>query len=131
MFTLNLLYQQRVIDLAHLQRALVHFALDGLRYFAKFTSEALQPYIYFQIYAWKVYHDTGFLIETGGKGSASGLEIDPTKTLECLDIFSRRYLQILDCEDRSDGEELQAVLEELRAMTPFVQQIVDKVLPSV
>merc|ERR1712224_952600 len=104
-FTLKLLHQHHPsMTLPHLQQALVHFALDGLRYFAKFSSEALQPYIYFQIYAWKVYHDTGFLYETGGKGSGGSLEIDPSKTLECLEIFSAKYLQILDCEDRTDGE---------------------------
>ena len=49
MFTMRLLYQQDVLDRTHLDKALVHFALDGLRYFNKYDSEALRPYIIFQV----------------------------------------------------------------------------------
>ena len=109
----------------HTQKALVHFALDALRYFAKFRSEALQPYIYFQIYAYKVYLEKGFLTESSPGG---GLEIDASKAIDCLEVFSNKYLEILDCEDRSDGDGLQNILEYFKAVTPFVQQVVDKVL---
>ena len=123
MFTLKLLSDQGVINLPHTQKALVHFALDALRYFAKFKSEALQPYIYFQIYAYKVYLEKGFLVESPG-----GLEIDASKTMDCLEVFSSKYLEILDCEDKSDGDGLQQILDHFKTVTPFVQQVVDKVL---
>ena len=48
MFALQLLYDEGVLDRAHLDRALAHFAMDGLRYYDKYASEALRPYIIFQ-----------------------------------------------------------------------------------
>jgi hypothetical protein len=51
MFTLRLLHQQGVLDESALVRALVHFALDALRYFDKYDSEALRPYIIFMVNA--------------------------------------------------------------------------------
>ena len=54
MFTLKLLHEQGVLDRPHLEQALAHFALDALRYFDKFESEALRPYIIFQVYSHKV-----------------------------------------------------------------------------
>ena len=128
MFTLKLLFDQGVIDLLHTQKALVHFALDALRYFAKFKSEALQPYIYFQIYAYKVYLEKGFLVESSPGGK---LKINASKTIDCLEVFSSKYLEILDCEDRSDGDGLQKILDHFKTVTPFVQQVVDKALPRV
>ena len=49
MFTLKLLHEQGVLDKPHLDMALAHFALDALRYFDKYDSEALRPYIIFQV----------------------------------------------------------------------------------
>ena len=37
-----------MLDRDKLDEALAHFALDGLRYFDKYDSEALRPYIIFQ-----------------------------------------------------------------------------------
>ena len=55
MFTLRLLHEKGVLDLPHLKEALAHFALDALRYFAKYNSEPLRPYIIFQTYAFNTY----------------------------------------------------------------------------
>ena len=53
--SVQLLHEKGMLDLPHLKEALAHFALDALRYFAKFESEPLRPYIIFQIYAFKTY----------------------------------------------------------------------------
>jgi hypothetical protein len=50
---------QDVLDRPHLNEALAHFALDALRYFNKFRSESLRPYMIFMIYAFRVYNETG------------------------------------------------------------------------
>lgn len=54
MFTLKLLFEQAVLDRAKLDEALAHFALDALRYFDKYDSEAMRPYCIFQCFAHKV-----------------------------------------------------------------------------
>ena len=64
MFTLKLLHEKHEkhdLPLPTLQKALAHFALDGLRYFDKYDSSGLRPYIIFQIYAYKVCAQTGYL----------------------------------------------------------------------
>ena len=38
-----------MLDKPQLDTALAHFALDALRYFDKYDSEALRPYIIFQV----------------------------------------------------------------------------------
>ena len=43
MFTLKLLFDQGVLDRPKLDESLAHFALDALRYFDKYDSEALRP----------------------------------------------------------------------------------------
>merc|ERR1712113_549217 len=60
MFTMRLLFQQGVLTREKLDESLAHFALDALRYFDKYDSEALRPYIIFQVYAYKVYHRHGY-----------------------------------------------------------------------
>ena len=49
MFTLKLLFEQQVLSRDALDKALAHFALDALRYFDKYDSEALRPYVIFQV----------------------------------------------------------------------------------
>ena len=39
MFALRMLFEQKVLDRAHLDMALAHFALDALRYFDKYASD--------------------------------------------------------------------------------------------
>ena len=124
MFTLNLLHTNGMLTLPHLKECLAHFALDALRYFAKFRSAPLRPYIIFQIYAWKVYHKHGYLTEN----EAGLVEIDDSKTLAVLEEFSRTYEAILDCEDALDGAGLQRILDDMAVETDFIQRIVAKVL---
>lgn len=123
MFTLKLLYEKAMLTLPHLIECLVHFALDALRYFAKYSSAPLKPYIIFQIYAYKVYHSVGFL----SLNDQEKVVIDPSKTLEVLTIFSEKYLQILHAEDIADGPCLANIVEEMRSETDFIQHVVSKV----
>ena len=124
MFTLHLLHSKGVLTLPHLKECLAHFALDALRYFAKFTSEPLRPYIIFQIYAWKTYHKHGYLTE-----NSSGLvELDDSKTIAVLEVFCSCYEDILNCEDTMDGAGLQHILDMMAEETDFVKRIVAKVL---
>lgn len=122
MFTLRLLHEQGVLDRPHLDRALAHFALDALRYFAKYESEALRPYIIFQVYAFKVYGRTGYLAAHPASGK---LVLDASKTLEVLNIFSSTFLLILDAMDAANGAALEHILfEELAPEDAFVRATV-------
>jgi hypothetical protein len=126
MFTLRLLFEKQMLDRSHLNECLVHFALDALRYFTKFNSEPLRPYIIFQVYAYRVYSEHGYLSFNGNSGL---VEINEEKTLDVLDTFSSTYLKILDAEDRMDGDELQRILDDLSSMVPFVERVVAMVFP--
>jgi hypothetical protein len=123
MFTLKLLYEKGMLTLPHLTECLVHFALDALRYFAKYSSAPLKPYIIFQIYAYKVYHASGYL-SLNGEGK---VVIDPSKTLAVLAIFREKYLEILHAEDMLDGELLETIVEEMRSETDFISHVVSQV----
>jgi len=121
MFTLKLLFDQQVLDRPHLDKALAHFALDGLRYFDKYESEALRPYIIFMVYAFKVYGRRGFLSfdPTSGK-----VVLDPSKTLDVLGDFCDVFLRILGCMDARDGPGLEAILwEEMAPEDAFVRAV--------
>lgn len=121
MFTLRLLYQQEVLDRAKLDESLVHFALDGLRYFDKYDSEALRPYIIFQVYAYKVYHRHGYLSLHDSDGM---VRIDVTKTLDVLDEFVDCFERILAFMDASDGAGLEKILfEEMAPEDSFVRSV--------
>ena len=101
----------------------MHFCLDALRYFMKYDSQPLQPYIIFQVYAYKTYHKHGFLV-----GDGDGLlVIDPTKTLAVLDEFSANFEAILkacDAGGAAGGAELERILGEMRPPTEFVNSVV-------
>merc|ERR1712125_144473 len=127
MFTLKLLHEKHGLPLSTLQKALAQFCLDGLRYFDKYNSSALRPYIIFQIYAYKVYAQTGYLT----LHPESGLVVlDETKTIAALDIFSDCFLRILDGMDKADGTALQQILEvEMAPENDFVRAVL-KLLPS-
>ena len=124
MFTLNLLYKEGRLTLPHLKECLVHFALDALRYFAKFKSEPLRPYIIFQIYAYKTYMKHGFLIANHTSDTTVEMSINTDSTLEVLSEFSDLYLSILKCEDNSDGAKLQSILDEMMIENDTIQKIV-------
>lgn len=120
MFTLKLLHEQDVLDRAHLDASLAHFALDALRYFDKYDSEGLRPYCIFQCYAHKVYHKHGYLSVHAESGK---LVLDPAKTLAVLDDFAGCFLEILDAMDANDGGKLEKILTETMAPeTAFVRE---------
>jgi hypothetical protein len=123
MFTLKLLYEKGVLTWPHLTECLVHFALDALRYFAKYNSAPLKPYIIFQIYAYKVYHSVGFL----SLNDEGRVVIDATKTLEVLTVFSDKYLEILGAEDLCDGPALESIVQQMSSESDFVQHVVAQV----
>lgn len=127
MFTLKLLHEKHGLPLPKLQMALAHFCLDGLRYFDKYESSALRPYIIFQIYAYKVYAQTGYLTIHPSSGL---LVLDESKTISTLEIFSDCFLRILDSMDKADGKELQQILEmEMAPENDFVRAVL-QLLPS-
>jgi len=127
MFTLKLLHEKHGLPLPKLQTALAHFCLDGLRYFDKYDSSGLRPYIIFQIYAYKVYAQTGYLTLHPESGL---LVLDETKTLAALDVFSECFLRLLDGMDKADGQALQQILEtEMAPENDFVRAVL-QLLPS-
>jgi hypothetical protein len=122
MFALLLLHEQGVLDLKHLQRSLAHFCLDGLRYFNKYASEALRPYVIFMVYAYKVYFKHNFLSFHPTSGL---LQLHPDATLAVLRDFQSCFLALLAAMDRGDGAALEALLfQEMAPETPFVRLVV-------
>ncbi len=123
MFTLLLLYQKEMLSLPHLEACLVHFLFDALRYFAKYNSESLRPYIIFQVYAYKVYHELGYIsLNEDGR-----VVIDTSKTIQVLEKFSAQYLEILQCEDDLNGNRLQEIVEAMAKETEFIQVVLSRV----
>jgi len=121
MFTLKLLHEQGVLDRPKLDEALAHFVLDGLRYFDKYDSQALWPYIIFQIYNHKVCHKHGYL-KTHEDGK---LVLDESKTLLVLDELSACFLRILNHMDAADGAALESILfKEMAPEDAFVKHVV-------
>merc|ERR1719487_856406 len=94
-----------------------------MRYFSKFKSEPLRPYIIFQVYAYKIYEKHGYL-SLNSKGKVC---FDDSKTLPVLDEFKACWLRILDCEDANDGAGLEAILNDMLEETEFVKHVVLKV----
>ena len=130
MFTLNLLHQQKVVSLPDLEKYLVHFALDGLRYFMKFDSLPLQPYIVFQLHAFNVYNKHGFMVLNG---DSKKLQLDASKTLAVLADFSETFEKVLDLCDLGGvegGKGLEELLVKLRHESEFTQSVVEMCKPS-
>jgi len=126
MFALKLMYEQHGLSLEKLQMALAHFCLDGLRYFDKYESSALRPYITFQIYAYKVYERTGYL-KVHSESESKKLVIDETKTLAALEEFGDCFLRILGLMDEKDGKALEQILEEeMKPESDLVRDVVKK-----
>ena len=124
MFTLRLLYKEKVLSLEELQKHLVHFCLDAVRYFAKFKTISLQPYIVFQIHAYNTYFKHGFLSFKEDK-----LVLDVSKTLPVLDDFSNLFesgiLDALDLNNEEGGKKLETILSEMRVPTDNTLKVVD------
>ena len=121
MFTLRLLHEQGVLTRDKVDMALAHFCVDALRYFDKYDSEALRPYIIFQVYAYKVYHKHGYLTihPTSGK-----LVLDASKTLEVLDTFVDCFERLLGHMDEREGAALEDILfKELAPEDAFVREV--------
>lgn len=122
MFTLRLLHQTGRLSLPDLQKHVVQFAMDGLRYFSKFSSQPMQPYIIFQIHAYNVYLKHGFF-----QFEQNAIIVDPSKVLDVLDDFSALFESVLascDKQNEEGGKELEGVLATMRQVTPFVEQVV-------
>jgi len=127
MFTLKLLHEQGVLNREKLDEALAHFVLDGLRYFDKYDSQALWPYIIFQIYLHKVCDKHGYL----KKHENGKLLLDEGKTLTVLDELSACFLRILDSMDAADGAALESILfKEMEPQDDFVKHVVSLVKAS-
>jgi hypothetical protein len=127
MFTLRLLYREKVLSLEELQKHLVHFCLDAVRYFAKFNVISLQPYIVFQIHAYNLYFKHGFL--KFDATNTDKLVIDVSKTLDVLDDFSNLFengiLNALDLNNEEGGNKLETILNEMRQPSDMTKKVVD------
>jgi len=122
MFTLRLLFRKGRLSLPELQRHVLQFAMDGLRYFAKFTSQPMQPYIIFQIHAYNVYLKNHFFTFHDLK-----ISVDLSKVLDVLDDFSSLFEEVLRCcdEQNADGARgLEQILQTMRSTSPFVDAVV-------
>ena len=128
MFTLRLLHTSGRINREELDRYLAHFVLDGLRYFAKYKSEALRPYIIFQIYCWKTCERLGYLTTSSKEAGQGLLRIEATKTLDVLDALSDCFERLLAAMDSGDGTALEKMLlEEMAPETNFIKRVVEMV----
>ena len=104
---------------------LVIFAFDSTRYFTKFHSHSLKPYIAFQIYMFKTFEKVGFLTTDSEKM----LVLDESKAHAAIDVFVDIFESILDCMDRSDAAGLEHVLNvEMIPESDLVKHVVSKVL---
>ena len=116
--------REYVKSLEELQKHLVHFCLDAVRYFAKFKTISLQPYIVFQIHAYNTYFKHGFLSFKEDK-----LVLDVSKTLPVLDDFSNLFesgiLDALDLNNEEGGKKLETILSEMRVPTDNTLKVVD------
>lgn len=122
MFTLRLLYRTGKLTLPQLQKHVLQFAMDGVRYFSKFTSQPMQPYIIFQMHAYDTYLKYGFF-----KFEKNAISVDLSKVLDVLDHFSDLFEEILSCCDKQNKEgakRLEQILEMMRIPSPFVQEVV-------
>ena len=129
MFTLRLLYKEKVLNMTELQKHLVHFCLDAVRYFAKFDQISLQPYIVFQIHAYNTYFKHGFL---SFDATNKALIIDESKTLPVLDDFSDLFEQILDALDLNNeegGKMLESILDQMRQPSESTNRAVTLCFP--
>ena len=129
MFTLRLLYKEKVLKMTELQKHLVHFCLDAVRYFAKFDQISLQPYIVFQIHAYNTYFKHGFLSFDAKNES---LVIDASKTLPVLDDFSDLFEQILDALDLNNevgGKKLETILDQMKQPSELTKKAVGLCFP--
>lgn len=130
MFTLRRLYNEKVLSLTELSKHLVTFALDAVRYFEKFDSQPMQPYIIFQIHAYNTYHKHGFLRfaqQEANQEDSLLLEVDDTNTLKVLDDFSElfeNFLGHLDEGGEKGKEGLESILENMRKPSDFVRKVV-------
>jgi len=86
-----------------------------------FTASTTRPYTISAINTYKVYEKTGYITKSG-----DSLKIDDSKALEVVNILSDQFLQVLDAEDRTAGDDLEKILEDMQQETPFIQWIVSK-----
>ena len=123
MHTLKLLRDRGIVSSEDLEKYLVHFALDAVRYFSKFDSQSLQPYIKFQIHAYNTYAKHGFLsVNSDGK-----IVIDGSSTMAVLSDFSELFEQILDLLDRpsaESGKGLEVILQDMGLPSDFTREVV-------
>ena len=128
MFTLRLLYREKVLSLDELKKHLTHFCLDGVRYFMKYHTISLQPYIVFQVHAYNVYFREGFLsFDAEGK-----IVIDVSKTEQVLDSFSSLFEDILDALDlcnEEGGQKLESILGMMKCPSDQTDRVIKICLP--
>jgi len=127
MFTLRLLYQRKVISLDDVSKYLVQFALDSVRYFSKFESQPMQPYIIFHVHFYNICYKHKFLQLTKSDSKEDQIVIDATHTLDVLDDLSdlfERFLDHLDDGGSKGKEGLENILESMRKPSDFVKTVV-------
>jgi hypothetical protein len=127
MFTLRLMCEKQFLSQAELSKALVHFALDGMRFFNKFHIHGLKSYIIFHMFAFRVYRKHGFLIQNP---ETRLLQFDDSKILNVLDEFANDFEQLLDKMDARDEAGLKQILNEISFEDDFIREIVNRLAPG-
>lgn len=124
MFTLwDLLFKKDVINFTDLTRHILLFMMDGVRYFGKWGSAPMEPYIIFFIYSYNVYEEFGLLkVNENNK-----ILVDESKVAVCCEQFSTLFRQILntiDQQNQKGGRELVDIMKMMRKPGPLVRHMV-------
>eukprot|EP00899_Mesostigma_viride_P019936 jgi/Mesvir1/27944/Mv20155-RA.1 len=122
-YAMLLLYRKGTLSLEDVTKYLIHMLLDGLRYFSKWDSQPMQPYIAFAIHAHNTYHKHGMLRFNEEKK----LVIEERHALAVLEDFEGTFIKILDScdlEDEPAGKALAEILVQMRQPSEFVREVV-------
>lgn len=124
MFTLmDLLYKKDIITLEELTKHVLLFMMDGVRYFGKWGSAPMEPYIYFFIYSYNIYEEFGLL----KVNAAKKIVVDDSKVRVCCEKFSalfKRMLESIDLQNSKGGRELVEIMEMMRTPGSLVGHMV-------
>jgi len=124
MFTLwDLLFKKDVINFSMLTRHVLLFMMDGVRYFGKWGSAPMEPYIIFYVYSYNVYEEYGLLKVNRNKK----IVVDESKVAVCCEQFSmlfRQMLNTIDQQNEKGGNELVEIMEMMQKPGSLVRHMV-------
>jgi len=119
LFTMNLLFKNKVITESQLASHLKSFAIQDLRRYESFESSATRPYTISAINTYKVYEKTGYVTLTNDK-----IVFDDNRAPQVLNILSDQFKDILKAEDELNGQALEDILTEMQEETTLTKYLV-------